>query len=166
MGSSAKPRKKYRPKPVLVNPVGYVLESLMPVRNHDFDMVALKIKNSEAMVALLQGRAKKPDMNILIAMSNIVEALWGLGFGGEFKDVSIHGKTALLSIVQRATTHGRFTPTGVEIKMLNELMELHDAQMEVITVKDMEKAVAVVRKRLSSDKHTVKLPTVPDHLKE
>jgi hypothetical protein len=165
MATNKKPRRKYRPKPVLQNPVGYVLESMVPIRNHDFPLVTLKIKNSEAMVSLLRGTATKLDMDILIAMSNMTEALWELGFGKEYQNVCVDGRYALLSIANRATQHGRFTPTGPEITMLNTLMELHDAQMEVINVKDMEQALELVKKKLRAGKDTVKLPPVPEHLK-
>lgn len=165
MGNTKKPRKKYRPKPVLQNPVGYVLESMMPLRNHDFPLTDLKIKNHLAMSMLTTGKATKKDMDKLVAMSNVTEALWELGFGKEYQNVCIDGRYALLSIINRATQHGRFTPTGPEITMLNTLFELHDAQMEVITVKDMEKALELVRIRLRTDKRTVKLPPVPEHLK-
>lgn len=165
MGTTKKPRKKYRPKPVLQNPVGYVLESMMPIRNHDFPLVDLKIKNHMAMTMLLQGKAKKDDMDKLIALSNVSEALWELGFGKEYQNVCTEGRFALLSIINRAVQHGRFTPTGPEITMLNTLMELHDAQMDVITVKDMERALDLVRAKLRGSKDTIKLPPIPDHLR-
>lgn len=155
MGTTKKPRKKYRPKPVLQNPVGYVLESMVPIRSHDFPLVDLKIKNHMAMTMLLQGKAKKDDMDKLIALSNMSEALWELGFGKEYQNVCVDGRYAILSIVNRATKHGRFTPTGPEITMLNTLMELHDAQMEVITVKDMEKAVILVEAEMKAKKAKV-----------
>ena len=37
--------------------------------------------------------------------------------------------------------------------------------LEIITVKDMEKALDVVRTKLRLGKDTVKLPPVPEHLK-
>lgn len=165
MASSKKPRKKYRPKPVVSDPIGYVIESMMPIRDQGYDLVALKIKISEAMVALLQGRATKLDMDKLVNMSNVSEALCQMGHGAEYENVCIDGRYALLSIVHRATRHGRFTPTGPEITMLNTLMELHDAQMDVITVKDMERALELVKKKLRDKDSTIKLPPVPDHLR-
>jgi hypothetical protein len=48
--------------------------------------------------------------------------------------------------------------------MLNTLMELHDAQMEVITVKDMERALARVRQKIQHNHDTVRLPPIPEHL--
>jgi hypothetical protein len=87
-----------------------------------------------------------------------------MGFGKEYKEVFVDGKYALLSIVDRAVKHGRFTPTGPEITMLNTLMELHDAQLEVITVKDMEKAIRMVEARVKHKHKVVTLPPVSEEL--
>lgn len=157
-------RSKYRPKPVLQNPLGYVLESLKPVASHDDYLVDLKIKNSASMVALMQGHATKFDIDILIAMSNVTEALHQMGFGKEYQDVCVGGRAAILSIVHRAGKHHRFTPTGPEIQLLNLLMELHDAQMDVITIRDMEKALALVKFKLQYDKDTIKLSKLPEDM--
>jgi len=136
MGKPKKPRKKYRPRAVLKNPIGYVIESITPLQNHDFSLTTLKIKHSQAMLALIQGRATKSDMDTLISMCNVVEALLEEGFGTQYKYAHEHGKYAIITIATRAVVHGRFTPTGPEISMLNKLMELHDAQMEIITVRE------------------------------
>jgi len=154
-----KKRSKYRPRPVLVNPLGYVLESMKPVAHHDQYLIDLKIKNNQAMVALLRGEAVYSDIDTLIAMSNIVEALYKLGFGDEYKDVTVDGREAIISIVHRATDIKRFTPTGLEIQALNLLMELHDAQMDVITIKDMERALDYIKLKMSQHKAT-RLPRI------
>ena len=149
-----KKRSKYRPRPVLINPLGYVLESMKPVAHHDQYLIDLKIKNNQAMVALLRGEAVYSDIDTLIAMSNIVEALYKLGFGDEYKDVTVDGREAIISIVHRDTDIKRFTPTGLEIQALNLLMELHDAQMDVITIKDMERALDYIKLKMSQHKAT------------
>ena len=95
-------RSKYRPKGVRLDLIGYVTESIKPVAAHNTYLLDLKIKNSEAMLALMRGEATKPDIDTLIAMSNIVEALYQLGFGKEYKDIGIDGREAILQIVQRA----------------------------------------------------------------
>jgi hypothetical protein len=156
-------RSKYRPRGVIRNPIAYVMESMTPVAKHDSYLLDLKIKNSEAMVALMRGSATKGDVDILIAMSNIVEALYQLGFGAEYKDVAINGREALLGIVHRAVTTKRFVPTAEQIKALQDLMELHDAQMDVITIKDMERALAFARVEFANKRMTVlpKLEGVP-----
>lgn len=152
-------RSKYRPKPIAANPIAYVLESLTPVAKHDSYLIDLKIRNSDAMVKLLKGEALKPDMDVLIAMSNITEALLRLGFGTDYSEVAANGRTAILNIVHRAVVTKRFVPTGPQIKDLNLLMELHDAQMEIITLKDMERALALAN-NLLRNKQATKLPKV------
>lgn len=163
MGTTKKPRKKYRPRPVLRNPLGYVLETVMPLRDHEFPLLTLKIKHSESMCALLGGTAKRGDIDRLVDMSNIVRALYQMGFGVQYKDVADEGRDAIVRVVDRAVKHGRFTPTGPEIRALNLLMELHDAQMEVITVGDIERAVASVEAQIRAG--GIRLPVVPDCLR-
>lgn len=161
-----KKRSKYRPKVKLANPIAYVMESLTPVTRHDSHyLLDLKLKNSAAMVALLQGTANKEDVTTLVAMSNIVEALHHLGFGKEYGDVSVNGRAALVNLGLRAKERGKFTPTGPEIKALQDLMELHDAQMEIVTVRDIEKAVEFAKSR-SQRRKALQLPKVAEELKQ
>ena len=156
-------RSKYRPKGVRLDTIGYVMESMKPVAKHENYLLDLKIKNSVAMAALMRGTAVKSDIDTLIAMSNIVEALYQLGFGAEYKDVGVDGREALLTIVHRAVTTKRFVPTAEQIKALQLLMELHDAQMDVITIKDMERALAFANTQFVNKRVTVlpKLEGVP-----
>lgn len=139
-------RSKYRPKPVLLNPVGFVLESLTPVAKHDNFLLDLKIKNHGAMTALMRGAATRHDIDLLIQMVNIVEALYRLGFGKEYGSVVATGLEALRAVGRRGAESGKFILKAEEIKALNEVMELHDAQMDVIVLKDMERAVELVHK--------------------
>lgn len=129
-----------------------------------YPLIDIKIKNSQAMCALLQGTAKRYDIDKLISMCNVTEALLEMGFGTEYKEMFVDGKCAILSIVDRAANHGRFTPTGPEIGMLNLLMELHDAQLEIVTVKDMEKAIRTVETRIKHRHKVVSLPKLPKEL--
>lgn len=137
-------RSKYRPKPVIINPMGYVVESMTPVALHESFMVDLKITNHMAMAALVQGNATKADINVLINALNITESLWRLGFGEEYRGVVDAGLRALRSVGVRGVESDEFVPVAAEMDALNEAMELHDAQLEVITVRDMERAVRIV----------------------
>lgn len=137
-------RSKYRPKPVLKNPLGYVMESFKPLSAHDDYLVDLGIKNHLAMTNLTTGQASQDDMDRLIVMNNIVNALLRLGFGTEFKQYMDTGREALYEVCSRGATTKKFLCRGPEITALNDLLELHDAQMAVLTIKDMEKAIALV----------------------
>lgn len=137
-------RSKYRPKGVRLNTLAFVLESMTPVAKHDSFLVDLKIKNHGAMTALTTGQAVRADIDALIAMSNICEALYRMGFGREYQDVVKHGSDALYAVGRRGAETGRFILRAGEMTALNTLMELHDAQMDVITIKDMEQAFKIV----------------------
>jgi len=137
-------RSKYRPKGLIMNPIAYVMESMTPVAEHAQFLIDLKIKNHGAMTALTTGQAVRSDIDALIAMSNICEALFRMGFGTEYKDVVKHGSDALYAVGRRGAETGRFILRSEEMNALNTLMELHDAQMDVITIKDMEKAFKIV----------------------
>ena len=145
-------RSKYRPRQVLLNPLGYVLEGMTPVAKHDQYLVELKIKNHMAMATLTKGLATREDINVLIATFNIVEALYRLGFGSEYADVVHNGLNALRDVGRRGADTDRFILKAEEMNALNLAMELHDAQMELITIKDMDNAVNIVRKEFQQRK--------------
>ncbi len=137
-------RSKYRPKPVLLNPVGYVIEGLEPVRSHTSHATRLKIMNHLALSNLTQGKAVRHDIDVLINMVNIVEALYRLGFGEEYAQEVKDGLDALHAVAVRGKDSNKFILKAGEMNALNVICELHDAQLEVITVKDLDKAIALV----------------------
>jgi hypothetical protein len=139
-------RSKYRPKPVLQNPLGYVLEGLEPVRSHGSHAINLKIKNHLAFSNLTQGKATRHDIDILINMVNIVEALYRLEFGKEYAEEVQRDLEALYAVAVRGKDSNRFILKADEMNALNTITELHDAQLEVITLKDLDQAVVLVEK--------------------
>jgi hypothetical protein len=145
-------RSKYRPKPVLVNPLGYILEGMEPARTHGSHILDLKIKNHLALSNLTKGIATRHDIDLLIAMVNIVEALYRLGFGKEYADEVRAGLDALHAVAVRGRDTDRFILRAEEMKALNTISELHDAQMEVITVKDLDSAIGLVEKERRAKK--------------
>lgn len=166
MARNKPPRKRYRPKPIIQDPVAYVIESITPVAKHSAHgenyVLDLKVRNSTAMAALLQGKANKQDMDDLVKMANVVWALLHFrkerSFATEYKPEAMNGRIAILNIASRAVKVGRFVPTGPEVKALNELMELHDAIFEVATVGDVQEALYYARRCLAGPQ-TIKLPT-------
>jgi hypothetical protein len=145
-------RSSYRPRPTLVNPLLYVLESFRPVRDHDSYLLDLKIRNHGAMSNLTKGLAARQDIDTLISMVNVSEALYRMGFGGEHGDVVKEGLDSLHDIGRRGIKDGRFIVKAQEMNHLNTAMELHDAQMDVITIKDMEKAIELVNREFNQRK--------------
>ena len=128
----------------MLNPVGYVLEGLEPVRSHTSHATKLKIMNHLALSNLTQGKAVRHDIDVLINMVNIVEALYRLGFGQEYAQEVKDGLDSLHAVAVRGKDSNKFILKAGEMNALNVICELHDAQLEVITVKDLDKAIALV----------------------
>ena len=147
-------RSKYKPKPVLLNPMGFVMENLSPVRSHTSFMIDLKIKNHAALDALTKGVATRFDIDTLISMGNMTEAFARMGFGKDYSDVVKEGLLALRAVGKRGAESGRFILKAAEMTALNEFMELHDAQMEVVTLRDMDEAIALVSEEFRLKKMT------------
>jgi hypothetical protein len=127
-----------------MNPIAYVMESMTPVAKRDTYLVDRKLRSHMALTNLTQGKATRTDMDDLIAVGNITEALYRIGFGREHGDITQDGLGALLAVGKRGAENGRFILRAPEMAALNLLMDLHDAQMDVITIKDMEQALKLV----------------------
>jgi len=145
-------RSKYRPRGVLLNTMGYVMESFTPIAKLEKYFMDLKIKNHMALTNLTKGVAMRDDIDTLIQSVNIVEALYRLGFGREYLTEVRAGLDALYAVGVRGATSGRFILRSEEMNALNVIMELHDAQLEVITLKDMENAIKLVTEELRQRK--------------
>lgn len=117
-------------------------------------MLDLKIKNHGAMETLTKGLATRTDIDTLISMVNMTEAFARLGFGTDYSDVVRDGLQALRDVGRRGVVSGSFILKAHEMNALNTAMELHDAQMEVVTLKDMDAAIALVREEYRLKKMT------------
>lgn len=146
MPTSKKPRKRYKPKPVRLNAFEYAIESVAPVQSQKGYIPGIALRNHSAMAELTAGRATSAHVGLLVGMSNMVDALTRMGVGVEYIDVAKAGDAALAELIRRAHVRRRYTPTGPEITAINALMELHDAIMETINIKQMEDAIALARK--------------------
>jgi hypothetical protein len=142
-------RSKYRPRDTLVNPVAYVVEGLKPVKEHDSYLMDMRIKNHGAMTALTQGQADEAQINFLIHMSNISEALCIMGFKQEYVELILEGSDALLQVGRRGVATRRFVLKAEEMNAINLLMQINDEQMDMITIRDMENAIELVNKTLA-----------------
>ena len=147
-------RSKYKPKGVRLDVMGYVKENMTPVMHHDSFASDLLLKNHSALADLTQGRATKDTLNTLISALNVTESLWRLGFGKEYRNVVDDGLRALRSVGARGLESGKFILRSEEMEALNMAMELHDAQLEVITVRDMERALHIVHEEMRNKRAT------------
>lgn len=146
MAANKKPRKTYRPKPVRIDPVGYVLIGFKPVGQVGDELIMLHLKNHGALAALTQGRASNDDFNMLISALNVTEALMMQELGAEYSPELKAGQDALRAVGNRYKQIKRFVLRAEEMTALNLAMDVHDAQLEICTVAQIERAIHTVRK--------------------
>lgn len=147
-------RSKYRPKGVIVDTMSWVKSGMKPIAETGDAITVLRLRNHGAMAALTKGQATRQDLDILISCMNITEAYWRMGFGYEYKEIVNAGLAALRSVGKRGLESGKFILKADEMAALNEAMELHDAQLEVSTVKQMEQALDIVTQEIKHKRAT------------
>jgi hypothetical protein len=140
-----KKRSKYKPKGVRIDAVTWVLAGLKPFKDISVG-TDLRIKNHAAMDTLRRGDATREHIDILIGAFNMCEAYTMLRpeLGADWQEEIRAGQDALLAVGQRGVTSGRFILKAQELAAMNLVMEIHDAQLDQTTVRDMELAMDIV----------------------
>ena len=138
-------KSKYRPKGVRLDAVTWVLAGIKPFNEISYG-VTLRIRNHDAMDKLRKGEADKEDIDTLIGAFNMCEGYMRLrpDLGRDWADEIRAGQDALLAVARRGVEANRFVLKAEELKAMNLVMEIHDAQLDNTTVNDMEKAMDIV----------------------
>lgn len=137
-------RSRYRPKPVIVDTMAHVRLSIAPVTDMP-KLIDTRIRNHDCLASLAQGRATRADIDVIIAALNIAEALIMQDVGKEYLQQLRDGQAAIVELSRRGLERGSFIATGPQLTAINWAMELHDAQLDVITVAQLERAIAKVQ---------------------
>jgi hypothetical protein len=135
-------RSKYKPKGVRLDNMAWVQSGLRRVEDVSAS-ATIKIRNHDAMNTLRLGTATRVEIDIIIAALNIAEALARQGVGSDWLPELRTAQDALLTLARRGLK-SRFIVRGDELTALNLAMEIHDAQLETVTVKQLETAMEFV----------------------
>jgi hypothetical protein len=138
-------KSKYKPKGVRLDTVSWVLSGMKPFTSVSL-AVDIRIKNHVAIEQLRLGQADKENIDILIGAFNMMEGFGRMGIGTDWAEEIRAGQDALLSVAKRGVQRDmRFVATGPELKAINLAMEIHDAQLDVCTVRQLEQALDIVQ---------------------
>jgi len=148
-------KSKYKPKPMLANPLAFVVESVTPVAQHEGSLLTLKLKNHNALAMLVKGQAGRKELDVLINALNTTEALVLMDFGTEYACTVKNGLDALLEVCKSGMRADRYVLKAAEMQALNEAMELHDRQLEIVTVGELDRSQRLVRDVLKLKKAKV-----------
>ena len=141
-------RSSYKPKGVRLDNMTWVQSGLKKVDEISAG-ITLKIRNHDAMNNLRRGNATRRDIDALIDALNVTEALANRGVGEDWKPEIRAAQDAMLDLARRGVVNNfRFIARGPELVALNLIMEIHDAQLETVTVKQLETAMQDVMESL------------------
>lgn len=147
-------RSKYKPKPRLVDPVGFVLESVKPLAELDDYVLKWKLKNHEAFAALMRGQAGKTDIDTLAAARNIAEALMVVLDGSDVDGTLARSAVAIIELCDRGNAGKSLVMRAEEMQAMRDLMQLHDELLDVVTIRQFEDALAYAKKEIAAGRAT------------
>ena len=133
--------------------LNWVLSGLKPMNSIPIT-TDLRIKNHAAMDTLRRGDATVADIDILIGAFNMAEGYVRLRpeLGFDWIDEIKAGQDALHAVGKRGVESGRFILKATELAAMNLVMELHDAQLDQTTVRDMELVMEIIDKEYKAKK--------------
>ena len=145
----SKPRKKYRPKGVRLDATTWVINGFRNISETGDAVLHLKIKNHESLECLRKGEATRMDIDAIISAFNMAEALARMQIGDDYAAEIKAGQDALLDVAKRGVNRDdRFVLKAAELSAINLVMEIHDAQLEITTIGELEKAMDIVTKEI------------------
>lgn len=141
-------RSRYRPKGVIIDTMKWVQAGMKKVDQIGAG-TTLKIRNYDAMNNLRLGKAERRDIDAIIDAMNVAEALCKRGTGGDWLTEIQAAQDNLLVLARRGVANDhKFIVRGEELKALNLGMEVHDAQLDAVTVRELEIAMQDVMENL------------------
>ena len=141
-----KKRSKYKPRGIRYDKMSWVIAGLKKVGTLPTAGVALKLKNHAALDSLLLGQGTRAHIDVMIAAVNVCEALVRVrdGLGRDWATEIKAAQDAIFTMGKRGVEKGSFVFTGPEMNAIKLVMDLHDAQLDDCTVREMEQALFIV----------------------
>jgi len=149
-------RSKYKPKGVRLDAMNWVVTGMTKVSAKESEYVTMHLKNMSALDSLAKGTANKKEIDIVIGVINVAEALCELGVGSEYHQLVLDASSALYDVCKRSfEINDRFICRGSELSAIKTGYEVHDAQMETTTIGMLDKALDVIDKTIRAQKAKV-----------
>lgn len=115
----------------------------------------LRLAELSALDAVTRGVGKPEDMRWLMDVLNISECMAKDGIGIELLPVCKQAQESLLEAVERYNNTGKLGLSGVGIKAVKEMIELHDLQRTSVARSVYENAIRKTANRIRSKANDV-----------
>ena len=139
-----KKKSRYVPRPIRMDNMSFVKAGIMPMTKVSA-ATDLRIKNHDCLNNIRLGVASREDIDKIIGVLNMTEALCLMGKGRDWSPEVAAAQDAMLELARRGVGRDmRFVASGLQLQALNLAMEVHDAQLDACTVQEVEKALDLV----------------------
>lgn len=142
--SEMRKRSKYRPRPVLANPVAWVVEGFTKLNDCTVAARDLRLRNHTALASLVNGDATFSDLDAVIEISNMSTAL-ARTHGADWKEEIRAGADAVEAVQNRAEKWGKVQTTSTELAAILLLSQIHEAQLDATRLGELEKARTIAK---------------------
>ena len=149
-----KKKSKYKPRGVRYDNLSWIVAGMKKVGSLPTAGVALKLKNHEALDSILKGQGTREHVDVLISAVNMSEALIRIRdeLGVDWKDEIRAAQNAIYTMGKRGFEKNSFVFTGPEMTAVKLVMDLHDAQLDDCSVREMEQALFIVEEEIRMKK--------------
>lgn len=148
MPSNKKPRKAYRPKPVLRDPLGHALGAFKTLPE-DYRITS-EVRHHGALTAMTTGKGSFHDWGVLCGVLNLARILADMGIGSDQLQLIAQAMQAHSMCGKRHVRAGSFGYTGSELAYVREALEVYEIQLENVTVREFDTASAELDRRVSA----------------
>lgn len=148
-------KRKYQPRPVLINPMQFVKEGLAVTPDEDLNK--LRMLELASLEAFRTGAATLEDWHRVKAMLNVAETMARAGIGEEVLSVCMQAQDHLIESAERHKRIGRMGASGPALACWRDLFEYHDLQRTSVTRIEYEKLI-----QKTYDRERSKAPEVID----
>ena len=149
-----KKKSKYKPKQIRLDTMEFVKQGIVKVADVPVAGIKLRLQSYEAFDTIVSGEPTKDHVDTLISCGNMAETLARFGSGQDWLPEIMQAQKCILEMGRRGLKKGSFRFTGDEMQKIKLLLEIHDAQLEATTVRDMEKALDYIAKQIMAGRAT------------
>lgn len=146
MAQNKKPRKAYKPKRIVKNPIGYMSKMTESEKNRDQIYYRLALSN------LQKGQGTFEDCNTLTFCLNCCASLCLQHFGGEGYEMVAKCQSIQNTVNNRAKAQLPAVYTTEEFVSVRNCLDYYDSQVDIMSPKDMLAAKDLVEHTLSHKK--------------
>lgn len=135
-------RSSYRPRPVMRDPISYVIKGFSPMTADQ--QIAVAVQQHSAMHALTHGTGTTHDWEIVCELLNTAIALDQTVYESAYKLVIQLGMTAHAKCAKRYQQGKSFGYSGNELAAVNDAIAVHREQLKLSTMAEIGVALRVV----------------------